>query len=108
MQHCRPPVTSYPAADVQCVLDCAAGTCNEDLDCKTQSHANVASYCSYMSTQGTCPPGPCDFADLKAIHVAKGKTASPINWLALLTAIITALLNILNPPTPTPAQKGKP
>lgn len=107
---CQPP-TSYPAAEVQCVLDCANGTCQEPPESMVWSHNVVSGYCGYQAAQagqlkGSCTP--CSVADLKRLHadITSGKkSASPINWAAflqLMLTLLTQLLGNLIPPTPTP------
>lgn len=112
--HANPTVTTYPAGDAQCVLDCAAGACDDPPEDKVTSHANVMSYAGHMAQGQQNPPPcpPCTVEDLKALHAAKGKAASTINWAALLTLLTTLLAQLIPSlfppapaPTPTPATK---
>lgn len=108
--------TSYPADAMQCCIDCANGCCNEPPLTKLWAHYVAASYAATQAQASPCPCPcpcpPCSVAEFESLHSAKkagGKGAGPFNWLALLQLILAAagpllqeLLNILNPPKPTP------
>jgi hypothetical protein len=109
-----PIPTVYPADEMQCVLDCAAGTCTDAPECKLHCHAVVFDYLQGQTAGTPAPkPGPCDLVQLQALHTARKAGKLPVgavNWLALAQLVLTLLTQLFGtlfppaPPAPTPAK----
>ena len=109
--------TCVDSADVQCAVDCLAGTCQHP--CDDQNHA-VAACLDYVQVQ--CVNTPCTATAQKpdgkqefarwAESVKTGKkTAGGFDWSTILQVLMTLLMQLLSglitPPAPVPATKGK-
>ena len=105
-----PCPTSYPAAEMQCCIDCQAGTCQEPTEDKIHAHSVVLDWATQQAVAAGPCPGPCPPCDVKTVedvHKALStgaKTALPGIFLVMLQMfgpmleqLIQDLINQLNP-----------
>jgi hypothetical protein len=105
-----PAITTFPADEAQCVLDCLAGTCSEPKHCQLHSASVVFDYAQYTgqnapASDAVCDLGPDLTAALKVHKSAVAMRALNLNWLALaqtILAFIQTMLAGVNPPSPPP------